>query len=82
MQPSILVGPGEFPMARSVTRQPGQNAPRRPAAREGASEDHEVIQLGLLDARILAEALLNPGEPGPKLREAAAWYRQVVGEFL
>lgn len=38
-------------------------------------KDHETMELTVRDSRMLAEALLNPGQPNAKLREAAERYK-------
>ena len=43
-------------------------------------EDYEVIHLSVRDSELFVDALLNPRPSGPKLREAAAWYKQVMGD--
>ncbi|WP_292514838.1 DUF1778 domain-containing protein [Methylobacterium sp.] len=43
-------------------------------------EDFEVIHLSVRDSELFIDALLNPRAPGPKLREAAAWYKQTMGD--
>jgi uncharacterized protein (DUF1778 family) len=43
-------------------------------------EDYGVIHLSVRDSELFVDALLNPRAPGPKLREAAAWYKQLMGD--
>lgn len=42
-------------------------------------EEREVIKLSPADSILFVETLLNPPEPGPVLRAAAADYRTFVG---
>ena len=52
------------------------------AAREAASrtiEENEVIHLSAADQLLLAEAILNPPEPTPALREAVRRHRELFG---
>jgi uncharacterized protein (DUF1778 family) len=42
-------------------------------------EQTEIIRLSLEDQRQIAEAILNPPEPGPALRRAARHYRKLFG---
>ena len=51
-----------------------QDAARR------AIEEHEILSLSVRDSHALVEALLNPPEPGARLREAAARYKAVMGD--
>ncbi len=49
------------------------------AAVQAATEtlrSHEVIELSARDSKRLVESLLNPGEPGPRLRRAAEEYKR------
>jgi uncharacterized protein (DUF1778 family) len=51
------------------------------AAQEAAHrtiEETQIIRLSVEDQRALAEALLNPPEPAPALKRAAARYRSLV----
>lgn len=41
-------------------------------------EDAQVIRLSVKDQRALAEALLNPPEPGPGLRRAKAAHERLI----
>jgi uncharacterized protein (DUF1778 family) len=43
-------------------------------------EEMEVIRLSAADSHAFAEALLNPRQPPPELREAAQRYRKMVGQ--
>ena len=52
------------------------------AAQEAASrtiEENEVILLSARDQLLLAEAILNPPEPTPALREAFKRRRELIG---
>ncbi len=40
--------------------------------------DHEVMVLSARDAKALVAALLNPPEPGPRLRAAAEEYKRTM----
>jgi uncharacterized protein (DUF1778 family) len=40
--------------------------------------DHEVMTLSARDAKTLIDALLNPPEPGPRLRAAAEEYKKTI----
>lgn len=51
-----------------------QDAARR------AIEEHEIVSLSVRDSQAFVEALLNPPEPGARLREAAARYKAVMGD--
>ncbi len=44
-----------------------------------AIERHEVVRLSAEDSRRIAEALLDPPEPTPALKDAARRYREVMG---
>jgi uncharacterized protein (DUF1778 family) len=51
------------------------------AAQEAAHrtiEETQIIRLSVEDQRAFAEAILNPPEPTPALKRAAARYRQLV----
>jgi uncharacterized protein (DUF1778 family) len=51
------------------------------AAQEAAHrtiEETQIIRLSIEDQRVFAEALLNPPEPAPALKRAAARYRSLV----
>ena len=51
------------------------------AAQEAAHrtiEETQIIRLSVDDQRAFAEAILNPPEPTPALKRAAARYRQLV----
>ena len=51
------------------------------AAQEAAHrtiEETHIIRLSVEDQRAFAEAILNPPEPTPALKRAAARYRQLV----
>jgi uncharacterized protein (DUF1778 family) len=52
------------------------------SAREAADstiERHSVLKLNAEDSKAFAEAILNPKEPNQKLKDAAAWYKQEMG---
>ena len=49
------------------------------AAQRTIAETH-IIKLSLDDQRALAEALLNPPEPGPALRKAREAHRRLIRE--
>jgi uncharacterized protein (DUF1778 family) len=42
--------------------------------------EHEVMTLSARDREIFVSALLNPPEPGARLRKAARRYKEHVGE--
>jgi len=44
-----------------------------------AIEQTEIIRLSVEGQRQIAEAILNPPEPGPALRKAARRYRELFG---
>ena len=44
-----------------------------------AIEERQVLRLTRLDSDFLVATLLNPPEPGPRLRQAAARYRDQIG---
>lgn len=44
-----------------------------------AIEERQVLHLTRQDAEFLVATLLNPPEPGPRLRQAAVRYRDLVG---
>ena len=51
------------------------------AAQEAAHrtiEETQIIRLSVEDQRAFAEAILNPPEPTPALKRAAARYRELV----
>jgi uncharacterized protein (DUF1778 family) len=53
------------------------------AAQEAANrtvQDFEILRLSERNSRALMEALLNPPLPGPRLREAARWYKEQSDE--
>ena len=45
-----------------------------------AIEETQIIRLSVEDQRLLAEALLDPPEPTPTLRQAFERYRTLVGD--
>jgi len=47
-------------------------------AAEQAVREHDVITLSARDSRALVEALLNPPEPSPRLRQAVERYQTVM----
>jgi uncharacterized protein (DUF1778 family) len=49
-------------------------------AAEIAIQQHEVITLSLRDMQMVMEALKHPKPANAALREAAQFYREVVGE--
>lgn len=42
-------------------------------------EQTEIIRLSREDQLLIAEAIINPPEPGPALRKAARRYRELFG---
>jgi uncharacterized protein (DUF1778 family) len=44
-----------------------------------AIEQNEIIRLSREDQMQIAEAIINPPEPGPALRKAARRYRELFG---
>lgn len=42
-------------------------------------EEYQIIRLSVRDAAVFAEAILNPPEPGPRLRAAVARYKRMIG---
>lgn len=42
--------------------------------------EHEVIRLSVKDSQAFVEALLNPREPGRRMREGVASYKALMGE--
>ncbi|MDE2361116.1 MAG: DUF1778 domain-containing protein [Hyphomicrobiales bacterium] len=49
-------------------------------AAKRAIAEHEVIQLSVRDSKAFVEALLNPREPGDRMRERVAAYRALIGD--
>ena len=52
------------------------------SAREAAQEiisNHNVLKLNAEDSQAFADAILNPKEPNEVLKQAAAWYKQELG---
>ena len=45
----------------------------------GAIEQTEIIHLSREDQLLIAEAIINPPEPGPALLKAASRYRELFG---
>lgn len=43
-------------------------------------QEHQVITLTAREQAVFVEALLNPPEPGPRLRSAARRYRKIMGQ--
>lgn len=53
------------------------------AAREAANrtiEENQIIRLSVEDQRAFAKAILDPPEPTPALRRAAAAHRRLFGD--
>jgi uncharacterized protein (DUF1778 family) len=49
-------------------------------AAKRAIQEHEMMILSVRDREVFVEALLNPPNPGDKLRTAAQRYKQKIGE--
>ncbi len=49
------------------------------AAAQAVIFNHSVLKLSAEDSKAFAEAILNPKEPNQKLKDAAAWYKQGMG---
>jgi uncharacterized protein (DUF1778 family) len=52
------------------------------SAREAAQNiinNHNVLKLNAEDSRAFADAILNPKQPNEALKQAAAWYKQELG---
>jgi uncharacterized protein (DUF1778 family) len=52
------------------------------SARQAAQDiisNHNVLKLNAEDSRVFADAILNPKEPNEALKQAAAWYKQELG---
>jgi uncharacterized protein (DUF1778 family) len=49
------------------------------AAAQQTIANHNVLKLSAEDSKAFAEAILNPKEPNQKLKDAAAWYKQEMG---
>jgi uncharacterized protein (DUF1778 family) len=49
-------------------------------AAKRAIAEHEVIQLSVRDSQAFVEALLNPREPGRRMKERIADYKALIGE--
>ena len=46
---------------------------------EAQQEQTEIIRLSIEDQRQIAEAIINPPEPGPALLRAVRHYRELFG---
>ncbi|WP_122523082.1 DUF1778 domain-containing protein [Pannonibacter phragmitetus] len=42
--------------------------------------EHEVIRLSVKDSQAFVDALLNPREPGRRMKESVAAYKALMGE--
>lgn len=49
-------------------------------AAKRAIAEHDVIQLSVRDSKAFVEALLNPREPGARMRERVAAYTALIGD--
>jgi len=49
-------------------------------AAKRAIAEHEVIQLSVRDSQAFVDALLNPREPGAKMRKRVAAYTALIGD--
>ena len=49
-------------------------------AAKRAIAEHEVIQLSVRDSQAFVEALLNPREPGQRMKEREAAYKSRTGD--
>ena len=49
-------------------------------AAKRAIAEHEVIQLSVRDSQAFIEALLNPREPGQRMRERVSTYTELMGD--